>query len=427
MIDYIGPLLPTAPSPKSMSLIFLLCIFFFSSLLQLASASEHHQVVKNLVIKEEQEDEGSSKDRLTKRQEGGSLSITAAHSKLSLPPQLTVSFSAYDKQFTLKLRRTETLLAPDFHIVLLDEQGKEQQEQQESLTGHPYSAIQIISNTDNEPITDPFARFHVQKAANGDFEVQGSFEWKGALFRLRPGYHPAAIKETSLLKSSQNDLIVSREWMDERRLLEKGAFGSGFLAAKNATVAFKCGHDLLQFNQNPMNDFIERVKEADQTQQQQTQTQPSKLSQLLPQRQNHQALMALFDKRADKATAKKEKAGKVSTVAAGCPSDRKSLYIGIAADSLYLKKFEGNRQRAIANILADFNLVSAIYERNFNVELGIVTIVLLDSSTAQANIPWNLPCTAENDIGRRLNEFSKWRSTQSKSIGKPVQRNMYKN
>ena len=209
-------------------------IFLFFSLLQLAFASEHHQVAKNLVIKADYE--GAPPDRLTKRGESPTFSV-AAHGKLALPSQLSVSFSAYDKQFTLKLRRTETLLAPDFRVVLLDEQGNERPVE-EAFSGHPYTATQIISDSNvNEPLNDPFARFHVQKTGD-TFEVQGSFEWQGALFRLRPSHHPVA---DALLKSTnQEDLLVSREWMDERRLLEKGAFGSGFLAAKNATVAFKC-------------------------------------------------------------------------------------------------------------------------------------------------------------------------------------------
>ena len=54
-------------------------------------------------------------------------------------------------------------------------------------------------------------------------------------------------------------------------------------------------------------------------------------------------------------------------------------------------------QSIVSNILTDFNLVSAIYEKSFNIELGVVSILLLGGGgtaggkkTSNA-VPWDLP------------------------------------
>ena len=88
-----------------------------------------------------------------------------------------------------------------------------------------------------------------------------------------------------------------------------------------------------------------------------------------------------------------------------------------------MAKFNGNRQSIVSNILTDFNLVSAIYEKSFNIELGVVSILLLGGGTAGGKktsnaVPWDLPCKQGVSIQERLNAFSKWRDSQSKDIGK---------
>ena len=89
-----------------------------------------------------------------------------------------------------------------------------------------------------------------------------------------------------------------------------------------------------------------------------------------------------------------------------------------------MAKFNGNRQSIVSNILTDFNLVSAIYEKSFNIELGVVSILLLGGGgtaggkkTSNA-VPWDLPCKQGVSIQERLNAFSKWRDSQSKDIVK---------
>jgi hypothetical protein len=305
---------------------------------------------------------------------------------------LSISFEAYEKTFKLKLSRLDGFIHPEAQVTVLTGDDDGGREAVEAIQGAPY---QVTSITANDVQLDQvnLGRFHVSAA----LEVTGGFEWQGALFRLRTRDHPALVGSTASSESTADGMIVTRDWMDERRLMN--SFGEAAAMAKNGgnqtIISYRCGHDLMGFNKNPI------YREEDHAEDKQS---PFHVPVPLP---HQKGLQALFAKRAD-------------SLGAGCQGKRKSLYIGIAADSLYLKKFANSRQRALQNILTDFALVSAIYEKSFNIELGIVSIVLLDGGDkgpTEEQVPWNLPCTKENDIGRRLNEFSRWRSTQSKQIG----------
>ena len=304
-----------------------------------------------------------------------------------LPDTLSISFEAYDKTFKLTLTKLDGLIHPEAQVTVLT--ADDSTSASEPIEGAPYQLSSITANgvplKEGEVVS--IGRFHVSQG----LEVSGGFEWQGALFRLRPRGHPALTGADLSTTAAADGMIVTRDWMDERRLMN--SFGEMALARTNQTISYRCGHDLMGFNKNPIYHEPETAELVHDHQ-------PQPLPRAQP-------LQALFAKRAD------------SPGGAGCQGKRKVLYIGIAADSLYLQKFGNSRQRALQNILTDFALVSAIYEKSFNVELGILSIVLLDGDKGPSGdqVTWNLPCTPEFDIGRRLNEFSRWRAGQNKQIG----------
>ncbi|KAI8869307.1 zincin, partial [Ramicandelaber brevisporus] len=109
----------------------------------------------------------------------------------------------------------------------------------------------------------------------------------------------------------------------------------------------------------------------------------------------------------------------------GCPTSRKVLYMGVAADCTFVTAVNTPIE-ARKFILETWNTVSAIYEKQFNIQLGIIEIAVQDMVCPSANnnanglMNWNQECSASYSIESRLSDFSKWRGnkgTQSDSAG----------
>lgn len=344
---------------------------------------------------------------------------TTAH---KFPEEMTAHFEAFGKHFEMKLRRNDNLISRDFKII----QGAA--EESEFLESSAYNGISLKINDDQSTsaLSNLFARFLATLKPNGEISLQGGFEWEKTFFKLISSTHPTtkfhiSPNEISLLKRSDttgiagtagmfkkhsnnlvdsgpDDLIILKESMDPN---QKKSFGFSFNSGSNSTVSFKCGHDDLNFNTDPRgvgNDFLHKLS-----------------SQITDNNKMINPLTAQY-------YLSKRSSGDEATNEFGCPANRKVLYIGVAVDTAYMAKFNGNRQAAVSNILTDFNLVSAIYEKSFNIELGVLSILLLGSGSGEGGkntaVPWDLPCKQGVSIGNRLNAFSKWRDGQNKDVGK---------
>ena len=109
----------------------------------------------------------------------------------------------------------------------------------------------------------------------------------------------------------------------------------------------------------------------------------------------------------------------VSTIGqtSGCPSTRKVALVGVATDCSYTGTFP-NQEAVSANIIQQMNSASALYEKTFNISLGLQNLTISPSEcpgTAPAATPWNVPCNGNADIQDRLNLFSSWRGNQHDS------------
>ena len=101
----------------------------------------------------------------------------------------------------------------------------------------------------------------------------------------------------------------------------------------------------------------------------------------------------------------------------GCPTARKVALVGIVADCSYTGTFNSS-QDTRRNIINVVNSASELYERSFNISIGIGDIEVLSGncpSKAPAATPFNVGCderTNSDDptLNQRLNLFSSYRS-----------------
>lgn len=102
----------------------------------------------------------------------------------------------------------------------------------------------------------------------------------------------------------------------------------------------------------------------------------------------------------------------------GCPSTRKALYMAVVADCNYVQAFKGDVNAVKTSILEIWNIASGIYVKYFNIELGILELnVMSVCSSTSSDTPWNRACATGYNMDARLNDFSKWRGTQSADAG----------
>ncbi|KAL2759430.1 hypothetical protein ACRALDRAFT_2038295 [Sodiomyces alcalophilus JCM 7366] len=105
--------------------------------------------------------------------------------------------------------------------------------------------------------------------------------------------------------------------------------------------------------------------------------------------------------------------GLASTIGStrGCPNTRRVALVGIATDCTYTASFNST-QSLRASIINLVNDASNVYEKSFNISLGIANLTISDGpcpATADDALPWNVGCSAATTISDRLVLFSKWR------------------
>lgn len=96
---------------------------------------------------------------------------------------------------------------------------------------------------------------------------------------------------------------------------------------------------------------------------------------------------------------------------AGCPTTRKVALVGVTTDCGYTGSFNSS-ESAYSNVITQVNSASDLYEKTFNITLGLQNLTVSDAScpgVAPASTPWNLPCSDNQTITDRLNLFSAWR------------------
>jgi len=99
----------------------------------------------------------------------------------------------------------------------------------------------------------------------------------------------------------------------------------------------------------------------------------------------------------------------------GCPTSRKVALIGVATDCTYTGSFNSS-ETAHANVITQINSASNVYEKTFNISLGLQSLTVSPAEcpgTAAAATPWNIGCGGNSSITDRLNSFSQWRGDRN--------------
>lgn len=95
----------------------------------------------------------------------------------------------------------------------------------------------------------------------------------------------------------------------------------------------------------------------------------------------------------------------------GCPSTRRIAYMGVVADCTYVQSY-GSIRLARLQILNNWNIASAVYERTFNISLGLIYIQMSTADCPRhpsSSAAWNQKCSSFYTINDRLSDFSLWR------------------
>ncbi|KAE8152102.1 Metallo-peptidase family M12-domain-containing protein [Aspergillus avenaceus] len=94
----------------------------------------------------------------------------------------------------------------------------------------------------------------------------------------------------------------------------------------------------------------------------------------------------------------------------GCPNSRRMALVGIATDCTYTASFNSTEELR-RSLISMVNTASEVFERTFNVALGLRNLTISDSAcpdSASSSVPWNAACS-EGDMQWRLQRFTSWR------------------
>ncbi|KAI9298737.1 hypothetical protein K502DRAFT_362160 [Neoconidiobolus thromboides FSU 785] len=100
----------------------------------------------------------------------------------------------------------------------------------------------------------------------------------------------------------------------------------------------------------------------------------------------------------------------------GCDMKKRVLYMGVAADCNYIAKYK-TPENAKKQIIHEWNTVSQLYERNFNIKIGIIKIEANSDScpsSPSSDTPWNRKCDTGYTMENRLGDFSSWRDKKGR-------------
>ncbi|KAF9960260.1 hypothetical protein BGZ72_007518 [Mortierella alpina] len=101
----------------------------------------------------------------------------------------------------------------------------------------------------------------------------------------------------------------------------------------------------------------------------------------------------------------------------GCPVNRLVNYMGVAADCTYVRRYKG-AAKVRQQILANFNIASAIYESTFNIALGVIALNIVPDGCPAVPVKgeeWNQDCSPLYVMDNRLNDFSFWRGQDGRA------------
>ncbi len=373
--------------------------------------------------------------------------------------RIVFSFEATGKLFVLRLERAPFVVSDATRLTIHSEQSGNVFSKAPTGAAYVGDRLVVLDNvsmseaqerygTDNQAligleaddkqgihvVEDAFGRFFIEDATDS---LSGGFAYEGQYVQIQDGMHPMAGK---VEKSHALALSAASNAADgnSQQLFSMQQFGAAMTLNQNSPNGApprRCGHDKLPYNTDPngaASFYGQQVTRAmDLVTAKHDDGAPSRGSGVAadgPLKMNSRLAATLKD-------------GKQRQ----CLATPKVLYIGIVADCSYTEAFHGDAAKAQANIIKDFNIVSGIYERTFNIHIGILSIDLMmecytGSEPAAAGkapgraparpaaaaggqkrstnlMEWNVPCSRGMQMEERLSLFTRWRSGQTADAG----------
>ncbi|RAK92871.1 ADAM family of metalloprotease ADM-B [Aspergillus costaricaensis CBS 115574] len=310
-----------------------------------------------------------------------------------------ITFNIHDthQRIKLELEPNHDILAEDASVQYLDADGNVRRH--EPIARHEHKVFKGRSLLGRgKGMWDPvgWARIYLkQDGSEPLFEGVFSVDGDNHHVQLKSAYMEKKRPVDVDLPDSAKDYMIFYRDSDMVRLhteLKRSSLGST-----------SCQADQLGFNTNPNHPVLQPYVQAE------------------PDAWGAMSLNSLFglNKRQSDIGSVSGNAGGVnlaSTIGdtSGCPSTKQVALIGVATDCSFTGSFN-NETAAKEWVISTVNSASNVYEKSFNITIGLRNLTITDSSCPDnppAATAWNMPCSSGN-LTSRLDLFSKWRGEQS--------------
>ncbi|KAI8977943.1 Metallo-peptidase family M12-domain-containing protein [Pilobolus umbonatus] len=283
--------------------------------------------------------------------------------KRDLTETLLLEFTAFDQTLHLSLSPNQHLFHPDATVSILNVDGSIQSEERLSIEGHliyqghvNHDASQWARITFREDIKHSPPLFEGSFFANDDL------------------YHIKTTQNFQLFKR-HDDPIPS---MTTPMIIYRDSDQSTGHLQKRSPSDIMCAMEEMAYNRRMAGSHTQSLN----------------------------PFSSLWDKR--------DLDDPFSSRVLGCPTARKIAYMGAAADCSYVLAY-GSTRYAKLQMINDWNVASAVYEKTFNVSLGLIYLQLSVPdcpSKPKQHMPWNQACSSHYTINQRLSDFSLWRGNK---------------
>ncbi|RCH85886.1 hypothetical protein CU098_005238, partial [Rhizopus stolonifer] len=272
-----------------------------------------------------------------------------------LDQQYLLEFSAFDQSIQLILSPHIELFHPDAQVTIFNADGSEYTEQ---LELHDYAVFKGFNNQTHE-----WARIMMRHDLENTIVFEGAFALDFDIYHIKTAtnYHLSK-RDDDPVTTQHTDMIIYRDSDQINKVLNK---------RYRPKSDIMCAMEELAYNRRNTGSHIGP---------------------------NSTSFSNLWEKRS----------------LSGCPVSRKIAYMGAAADCSYVLSY-GSTRYAKLQIINDWNVASAVYERTFNVSLGLIYLQISVPECPlkpKQTIPWNQACSSHYTINDRLSDFSLWRGTK---------------
>lgn len=309
---------------------------------------------------------------------------------------LTFSLHNGRQKLKLSLEPNDDIIAETAYIEYVDGRGNiKYSEPIDRLSHMVFKGSAWVQQADGSWVRAGWARIYLRRGGT-DPLLEGAFSIMG-------DNHHVQLQSTYLQTRRDSDLRFTKK-ADEHMIIHRDsdtALQTSNLGLKrDPSVSLGCEADKLGFNSDPNHPILASNSEQDTT---------SWNSKLL----RH---IATPGKRQSDTGGNIGNMNLRSTIGNtnGCPTTKRVAMIGIATDCTYTASFD-SAELVRQNIISMVNTASDVYERTFNITIGIQSLTISDAecpNTAPESAPWNIPCST-GDMSSRLDLFSSWRASRA--------------